>query len=385
VTDIRGSVAPGFEPVRDAFESNFARHGDVGAGVAVYHHGELMVDLTGGSAVDGPYDETTLQLVFSTTKGAAAACVAILVDRGQIDPAAPVGNYWPEFAAGGKDEVTVEQMLSHRAGIPAVDSMLSIDQICAVGPVVEALAAQAPLWEPGSTHGYHALTYGWLAGELVRRVDGRSIGAFFADEVATPLGLDFWIGLPESEEARVAPLIPGDPPTDPAEIAQMLQVAGPGTLGFRALFMNGALIALGEDSPFNTRQVHATEMPAANGITNAGSLARMYAACIGEVDGVRLFGVDTMELARRERSRGLDACLQMETAFGLGFGLDCDLFGFAGTRGFGHYGAGGSVGFADPESGLGFGYVMNKMTTGLGSDPRTDALIAAALAACRAD
>ena len=231
MTDIRGSVAPGFEPVRDAFESNFARHGDVGAGVAVYHQGELMVDLTGGSAADGPYDETTLQLVFSTTKGAAAACVAILVDRGQIDPAAPVGNYWAEFAAGGKDEVTVEQMLSHRAGIPAVDSMLSIDQICAVGPVVEALAAQAPLWEPGSTHGYHALTYGWLAGELVRRVDGRSIGAFFADEVATPLGLDFWIGLPESEEARVAPLIPGDPPTDPAEIARDAPGRRPGHVG----------------------------------------------------------------------------------------------------------------------------------------------------------
>ncbi|MGI9600389.1 MAG: serine hydrolase domain-containing protein [Acidimicrobiales bacterium] len=386
MAEIRGTTSAAFEAVRTAFAANFDEHGDIGAGVAVYHHGVPVVDLTGGVVERGgerPYDESTLQLVFSTTKGAAAVCVARLVDQGRLDPSAAVADYWPEFAAQGKEAITVEQLLSHRAGLAAIEPVLSVDDVCAVEPVVQALAGQAPLWEPDSTHGYHALTYGWLAGELVRRVDGRTIGTFFAEEVAAPLGLDFWIGLPEAEESRVAPLIAGDPPSEAADIELMLKIAGPGTLGFRALFLNGTLFAMGEETPFNTRAVHATEMPAANGITNAASLARMYAACIGEVDGCRLFSADTMETARRQRSHGPDHVLFMESAFGLGFGRHSELFNFGGTDGFGHYGAGGSVGFADPESGLAFGYVMNRMSTGLGSDPRTDSLIAAALAAAR--
>ncbi len=376
---INGEVAPGYETVRDAFERNFAEHGDVGAACAVYVQGEKVVDLRGGEAAPGvPYDAETLQLVFSTTKGAAALCAAMLVESGQLDPEARVATYWPEFAAEDKGGITVGDVLSHRAGLPAVDAELSIEQLCEVTPIVEALAAQAPLWEPGSKHGYHAVTYGWLVGEIVRRVAGVSLGAFFAREVAEPLGLDFWIGLPEEAESRVAPLIAAEPPTTAEEIELMLQIAGPGTLGFRALFMNGVLAAT--DGVFNTREIHATEMPAANGITNAASLARMYAAMIGEVDGVRLLDEYSVDFVRTERSRGSDASLVLESAFGFGFGLNSELFVLPGANAFGHYGAGGSVGFADPGRGLAFGYVMNQMGGGLGGDPRTAGLIDAVTA-----
>jgi CubicO group peptidase (beta-lactamase class C family) len=250
---------------------------------------------------------------------------------------------------------------------------LGLKEVLAVDPVVEALAAQLPRWEPGSMHGYHALTYGWLAGELVRRVDGRRIGRFFADEVAAPLGLDFWIGLPEAEECRVA-VLRGAPRPEGDELELMMKIAGPGTNGGRALTMDGALAISGPGMSFNTRAVHATEMPAANGITTARSLARMYAATIGEVDGVRLAQDSTVDQMRREQVRGPDACLVLETRFGHGFMLHCDTSPLLAEGSFGHYGAGGSLGFADPATGIGFGYVMNAMGGGIAGDPRAVAL-----------
>ena len=234
------------------------------------------------------------------------------------------------------------------------------------------MAAQEPIWEPGTAHGYHAVTFGWLAGELVRRVDGRTIGRYLAEEVAAPLGLDFYIGLPESEENRVAPLEASPPPTDPAELALMMQLMGPGTTGFRALTMNGARIAFDPaQNHFNTRAVHATEMPAANGITTARSLAKMYAATIGEVDGVRLIGDDVVATASTERVNGPDLSLVVPSRFGYGFMLHGELSPLLSDRAFGHAGAGGSLGYADPENGVGYGYVMNQMGGGIAGDPRT--------------
>jgi len=388
--DTSGRVEPGFEPVRDAFEANFAERGDVGAAFCLYKDGRPVVDLVGGTvdAEGTRYGPDTLQLVFSTTKGATAICAHLLAERGDLDLDAPVAEYWPEFAAGGKGRVPVRWLLSHRAGLPTIDARLTLDQVCEVGPVVEALAAQQPFWEPGTDHGYHALTYGWLVGEVVRRVTGRSVGSFLADEIAKPLGIDFFIGLPESEEPRVAPLLPMRIviPPDAETIERMAANFSPDGLMQRALSLNGALgfgeISLDQstdpfngDSPFNRRQVHATEMPAANGITSAASLARLYAATFGEVDGVRLLSDRTMNDARRPQSEGPDRVLVTETRLASGFFLDCIQCPMLGPDSYGHAGMGGSLGFADPEAGIAFGYVMNQLTLGLGGDPRAVALI----------
>lgn len=375
MVEINGTVADGFGKVADVFARNFDEFPELGAGFALVADGELQVDISAGiadKASGRAWDADTLQLVFSTTKGAAAICVARLVEAGKLSYSDTVSTHWPEFAANGKGDVTVAQMMSHQAGLPYVDAALSIEQILAVDPVVEALAAQAPIWEPGTGHGYHAVTYGWLAGELVRRVDGRTIGTYFAEEVAGPLGLDFWIGLPESEEDRVSTLEAAPPPTDPAELALMMQVMGPGTTGFKALTMNGALMAFGGgQNPFNTRAVHATEMPAANGITNASSLAKMYAATVGDVDGVRLVTDETMRAMSTEAVNGPDRSLVADTRFGMGFMLENELVPLLSPSSFGHAGAGGSLGQADPESGVGYGYVMNQMLGGIAGDPRT--------------
>jgi CubicO group peptidase (beta-lactamase class C family) len=373
MTQIKGTVADGFGAVADAFARNFVELGELGAAFSLYVDGEVKADLWAGVAdkqTGRPWDEDTLQLVFSTTKGAAAICVARLVEAGAISYDDAVAQYWPEFAENGKGDVTIAQLMSHQAGLPYTTAELSFDDLMAVTPVVEALAAQAPLWEPGTRHGYHAVTYGWLAGELVRRVDGRRLGAYFADEVAAPLGLDFWIGLPESEEPRVSRLEQAPPPTDPEAFALMMQIAGPGTMGFNALFMSGVMMA-GPADPFNTRAVHATEMPAANGITTARSLARMYAATVADVDGVRLLGPSTVQAARSEAVNGSDACLVLPTRFGMGFMLDGEFAPMLSDSSFGHAGAGGSLGYADPDAKVGYGYVMNQMAGGIAGDPRT--------------
>jgi CubicO group peptidase (beta-lactamase class C family) len=378
-TQINGMVADGFGPVADAFARNFAEHGELGAAFSLYVDGEVKADLWGGvadSQTGRPWTADTLQLVYSTTKGAAAICVARLVAAGRISYADAVATYWPEFAANGKGDVTIAQMMSHQAGLPYATATLSFDDLIAVTPVVDALASQEPIWEPGTRHGYHALTYGWLAGELVRRVDGRTIGQYFAEEVAGPLGLDFWIGLPESEEPRVAllalPLLVPDPET----IAVIMKIVGPGTMGFNALSMSGVMLS-GPADPFNTRAVHATEMPAANGITTARSLAKMYAATVGEVDGVRLIDEATVAAARAEAVKGPDACLVVETRFGMGFMLDGEFAPMLSPGSFGHPGVGGSLGYADPEAKVGYGYVMNQMGSRLAGDPRTIGLNAA--------
>jgi CubicO group peptidase (beta-lactamase class C family) len=374
MTEINGTVADGFGKVADAFGANFDEHDELGAAFALYVDGELKVDIWGGIAdksTGRSWDADTLQLVFSTTKGAAAVCVAQLAQAGLVDYDAAVATYWPEFAANGKEAITVGQMMSHQAGVPFVDMPLTFDEVIAVEPVLRALEAQAPIWSPGTAHGYHALTYGWLAGELVRRVDGRTIGRYFADEVARPLGLDFWIGLPESEEPRVSRLEMAPPMTDPALLEMMMAVMGPGTNGFKALFMNGALMGLDHESPFNTRAVHATEMPAANGITTARSLARMYSAMVNDVDGVRLISDKTVDIVSTERAHGQDACLVVPTRFGYGFMLDGMVAPMLTPSSFGHPGAGGSLGYADPESNVGYGYVMNQMGFGVAGDPRT--------------
>jgi CubicO group peptidase (beta-lactamase class C family) len=381
--DVHGEVASGWEGVPEVLRASLDRGEDTGASVCVYHRGAPVVDIVGGTFTrdGGAYDHSTLQLVFSTTKGITAIAVGMCAGRGLIDYDAPVTTYWPEFAAAGKGDATVAQLLSHQLGLVTVDG-LTLAQALDWDTVTTALAAAAPEWPIGTGHGYHALTYGWLAGELVRRVDGRSLGTFVADEIAKPLGVDLWIGLPESEEARVSPLIRDEPTDIPPEMQAIMEaIMGPGTLGGRALSLSGAFSVDG--GTFNRRDVHAAEIPAANAITNAASLAKVYAATIGPVDGVEL-----LEPAVRDRARTkitpdgeADLCLQAETTFGLGFMVHGPFTLYSGPGSYGHPGAGGSVAFADPDRDLAFAYVMNTMATNLAGDMRAQLLIDAAVAA----
>jgi CubicO group peptidase (beta-lactamase class C family) len=379
---IHGGTAAGFESVHDAFAANFDDHGDVGAACCVYRHGEKVVDLWGGVADAGtqrPWEEDTLQLVFSATKAATAICALRLVERGELDLDAPVVEYWPEFGAEGKDRIPVRWLLSHRSGLPVVDAHLTPSQVFAWDPIVAALAAQRPLWEPGTAHGYHAVTYGFLVGEVVRRVSGKSLGRLFADEIAAPLGLDMWIGLPEAEERRVSRLIAPTPVTPPDgfdvsalpdAVQNMIKAfLDPSSVTMRALTLSEPAIE------WNSPATHRAEIPAANGICTARSLARMYAAVIGDVDGVRLLRPSMMQVATTEQSEGPDRVLLVSSRFGVGFMLHSPFSAMLAPSSFGHSGAGGSLGFADPDSGVAFAYVMNRMQQNLGGDPRPLGLV----------
>jgi CubicO group peptidase (beta-lactamase class C family) len=375
-----GEVAPGFEPVREAFLANFEHGGDVGAAVCVYLDGRPVVDLWGGSADTRPWQRDTLQLVYSATKGATAACAHLLAERGELDLEAPVAECWPEFAAEGKEAIPVRQLLSHRAGLPVIDRTLPVADVLRWDPMIEALAAQRPVWAPGTAHGYHGRTFGWLVGEVVRRVSGRTPGRFFADEIAKPFGIDWHIGLPASERDRVGRLV-DDPPGEaalpmpieqiPEEFRAVVEAAGdPDSL------MNRAFGFTEEAIDFNDPAVQDAEMPASNGICTARGLARFYAGLIGEVDGARILEPETVAGAVAEQSSGIDQVLLMPTRFGSGFMLPSDIGPMGGPESFGHPGRGGSLGFADPSGGVAFGFVVNRIRQDPG-DTRAAELIAA--------
>ena len=372
---IGGSVAPGFEPVRAAFEANFRERGEVGAACCVYLGGSPVVDLWGGATVPGgdePYGPRTLQMVASATKGALAICAHLLVQRGELDLDAPVAGYWPEFAAAGKAELPVRWLLSHQAGLPVVDGDVTLDDIVAWDPVVAAVAGTAPVWEPGTAHGYHAITYGWLVGEVLARITGTSPGALLAKEVCEPLGLDLHVGLPESEHGRVSPLVPHVPPTGSPPDALTARIVDPNGLAFRAF-----MVPVGLLGALNDPRLWRAELPAGNGMGTAHALARMYAACLGEVDGVRLLDGPTLAAATAEQAAGEDRITGYTTRYALGFQLPFAYRPMGGDGSFGHYGLGGSVGFANRRLGYSFGYSVNQMGAGTPADPRSVALIEA--------
>ena len=375
---VAGSVEAGFEPVRDAFIANFEQRGEVGAAFCVHLHGRRVVDLWGGTKGpedSDPYTGDTLQMVMSTTKGVVAMAAHLLAEEGRLDFDAPVTEYWPEFGAEGKQSMPVRWLFSHRAGLAAIDAPLTVQDVYAWDPIVAALAAQPPNWAPGSAHGYHALTYGWLAGEVIRRVSRMSVGGFVAERIVRPLGLDFWIGLPDDLNARMAPQIPAPPPLpEAAPDPFTARLADPTSLMHRAFTNPAGLFAAA-----NTPAFRAAEVPAANGIGTARSLSRLYAACIGEVDGVRLLKPGTVEKAMQTQAEGDDVVLGYETRYGTGFQLSFPSRPMAGEGSFGHYGMGGSMAFAHPARGLAFGYVMNQMLSPSGPDPRSTALIQAVL------
>jgi CubicO group peptidase (beta-lactamase class C family) len=379
-TRVHGSVEAGFDAVREAFAANFDKHGEVGAACSAYAGGRKVVDLWGGVTRQGgtePYSADTLQMVMSSTKGVVAVAAHLLAQDGRLDFDAPVTEYWPEFGAEGKQDIRVRWLFSHRAGLAAIDRPVTMEQAYGWEPVIDALAAQRPLWEPNSAHGYHTVTYGWLAGEVIRRITGVSVGRFVAERIAGPLGLEFWIGLPSAMEKRVAPMIAAPPP--PA--GQPLDVFTARALDPTSLLHRSLANPLAPPGAVNQPAYHAAEIPAANGITNARSLARIYAACIGEVDGLRLLKPETVEGAMKVQSAGEDLVAGYETRYGTGFQLSFPFRPMAGEGSFGHYGMGGSVGFANPRRGISFAYVMNQMLPSGGVDPRPKALVDALLGA----
>jgi CubicO group peptidase (beta-lactamase class C family) len=374
MSDVSGDTAPGFEGVRESFAANLAGGQEIGAAVSAYLNGRKVVDLWGGIAdpADGrAWERDTLQVVYSTTKAVTAACALLLAQRGELDLDAPVAEYWPEFAAHGKDRIPVRWLLTHQAGLPTLDHPITRAEAIAWDPMVEALAAQRPSWEPGAEHGYHGLTFGWLVGEVVRRVSGRSIGTYLAEEIAAPLGLDLWIGLPKSEHHRVSRVIAVPPDLDalaridlnalPEPVRDVMAAyADPTSLTARSL-----LTLITPPLDHNDPAEQSAEMPSTGGICTARALARFYAALIGEVDGQRILTADTVAAATAQRAAGVDRILRVPVRIGTGFGLPTpDAFWYTPTA-FGFPGYGGSLGFADPSTGLAFGYVMNHVQEGV--------------------
>ncbi|MFI2367816.1 serine hydrolase domain-containing protein [Streptomyces sp. NPDC018833] len=376
---IDGHCDERFAAVRDAFEENFRERGELGAAVSVLVGGESVVDLWGGwsdPARTRPWERDTLVNVWSTTKGATALCAHLLVDRGQLDLDAPVAAYWPEFAAAGKEKVLVRHLLSHRAGLAGLREPHSLDELYDWELTCARLAAAEPWWEPGTRSGYHALTFGHLVGEVVRRITGRLPGDFLREEVTGPLGIDFTVGLPADEAVRVAEL--EHPPAGlTGEQKAVFQQMAPVAL---AAMLNPVVGAAGANTP----QWRAAHVPAANGHATARAVAALYGIFAGRgmLGGRRVLSAEAAERVREGQGSCRDLVLGTGFAHDTEVGLGLWLSGENGSygpnpRAFGHDGFGGSCGLADPEADLSLGYVMNRMGPRIADDPRKMALVEA--------
>jgi CubicO group peptidase (beta-lactamase class C family) len=378
--EIQGQIDPRFARVKEAFAENFATRGDVGAAVAITLDNRPVVDLWAGysdRAKTKPWTRDTIVNVWSTTKGPAAMCLHRLAEQGRLDLNAPVASYWPEFAQAGKDKVPVNYLLNHKAGLPAIKQTMPGEMLYDWNAMTSALAAHTPWWEPGTRHGYHAFTYGYLIGEVLRRITGISLGTYLQNEIAQPLGLDFHIGLDASHDGRVAQMIGSDPPPAGARNLFTDAFADRESVSFKALSNPSSLMQV---KTINTREWRGAEIAAANGHGTARSLARLYGAlaCSGDVDGVHVLSPESIKRCYTEQSRGEDAVLLHETRYGLGFMLPQPGMAHArNPRNFGHSGAGGSMAYADPDARLGFAYIMNKMQMGLILDERAATLVEA--------
>jgi CubicO group peptidase (beta-lactamase class C family) len=382
---VEGTVAEGFEPVRAAFAGNFTDRGEVGGACCVYRFGEKVVDLWGGvrdPRIGDPWRADTMAIVHSTTKGLAAMVVALAHSRAWLDYDELVGTYWPEFAQHGKEHITVRQLLSHQAGLFAFDEKVDRAVVADLDRLAEIIASQRPIWEPGERQAYHAISLGFYEGELIRRVDPmhRTLGRVFHEEIATPLGLDFHIGTPaDIPVERIAPL---DPPPlwtrltgmplrltlaamNPRSVLHRSLVSNPGT-GF---YLDPKLIV-----------VRDLEVPSGGGIGSARAIARAYGAFAdgGRELGLRAETIDAlMEPATPSRHGFHDECLRSDARFSLGFMQPSESITFGHPGAFGAPGAGGSMGYADPSVGIGYGYVTNRMGTAISGDPRDLSLRAA--------
>ncbi|MEN9645656.1 MAG: hypothetical protein RL238_2325 [Actinomycetota bacterium] len=376
MAEINGTCDPRFGAMRDILSANIDSGADVGASVAVMLEGELVVDMWGGwvdQAHSAPWGEHTITNVWSSTKTQMALCALMLADRGQLDLDAPVAAYWPEFAQNGKEGVLVKHLMSHTSGVSGWDQPVVVDDIYDWEKSTAKLAAQAPWWEPGTASGYHALNQGHLVGEVIRRITGKKLGEFFRDEVATPLGVDFHIGLPESEFGRVSNVIPPPPlPVDfsqlPPDMVAVKTFTGP---------------APGAEASW-TKEWRQADIGAANGHGNARSIAIAQSAISngGVVNGVRLLGQDTIDRIFEVQAEGIDQVLMVSAKFGIGYGLATESMPFVPDRRVCAWGGwGGSLVINDLDNRMTITYMMNKMEGGLVGDERGSSLVNAAFAA----
>jgi CubicO group peptidase (beta-lactamase class C family) len=382
---VHGYAAPGFERVRDEFERNLRSRHELGAACAAYHRGEKVVDLWGGfrdATRQRPWEEDTLVLVYSTSKGLAAMTIALLHSRGLIDYDERVATYWPEFAQNGKERITVRQLLGHEAGLCAIDERLSSRNLGDFDEVDRILAAQAPAWSPGTRHGYHALSIGWYEAALVRRIDpdGRSLGRFFAEEIAAPLELEFYFGLPsDMRRDRIAKIAAPDRMTLARDARNVPPRMALGFLDRRSLtYKTFANPRMRSAAHLDTHRYRALEIPAGGGIGSVRSIARAYSdlATGGHGIGISEETLDELKAPARMPSGGAeDLVLRVPTMFSLGYAKPSEIAPFgSGPSAFGHPGAGGSFAFADPEAEVSFAYAMNRMGLYLFDDPREKAL-----------
>ncbi len=384
---VEGACDARFAEVAREFARNFEERGEVGASVSLTLHGEKLVDLWGGvadPAAGRAWERDTVSIVYSCTKGATALCAHLLASRGLLDIEAPVAEYWPEFARRGKEDATVRMMLDHSVGVPVIKAPVKPGGSCDWDYMIGMLEAQEPFWKPGTRNGYHMINFGWTVGELVRRVSNKSLGTFFRDELAQPLGIDFWIGTPEAIEPRVAPMI--NYVAAPGEL--------PGEFILKVLKERDSIQALsllntgGFDA--NSRACHAAEIGGGGGISNARGLAGLYApfACGGRLGGKTFVDATTLgRMGEVSTATHEDATLGIPTRFALGFMKSMDNrqrargdrdSALLSSAAFGHVGAGGSIGFADPREQLSFGYSMNRMGKGILLNERGQALVDAA-------
>jgi CubicO group peptidase (beta-lactamase class C family) len=377
--EIHGFVSPGYEAVRDAFAENFSRRRELGAACCVYHKGEKVVDLWGGvrnKATGEPWEQDTMALVYSATKGLAAMTLAVAHSRGWLDYDERVCKYWPEFAQNGKEKITVRQLLAHHAGLFALDQPLDRSLVADLDRFADVLARQKPAWEPGTRQAYHAVTIGFYEGELLRRIDPqhRSLGQFFQDEIATPLGLDFYLRLPESiPDSRLARLV------DPGLFEMMFGFPFRMTPAVWNPRSNIRRALLGSEMAHDKECIYPRnlEIPAGGGVGTARALAYAYSvfATGGKELGLRPETLQQLMAPAVPATHGFyDECMKAEVQFSLGFMKPNPGFPFGGPSSFGGPGAGGSLGFADPEARIGYGYIPNRKSVALGGDPRDVAL-----------
>ncbi len=379
---IQGEAAPGYGAVADTFRSNFTDRKELGAAVAVVRDGEIVVDLWGGHCDQKrtkPWERDTLVTVWSATKGMAATAMAIAHSRGLFDLENPVATYWPEFAQAGKEAVTVRQLLEHEAGLPVIDTALDIDTIADADRFAAILAAQPPKWRPGSAQGYHAQSLGWYESQLLRRVDpdARTIGQFFADEVAAPLGIEFYIGVPASVASdRIATFVGGRRAAMALHAHEipwpvLRRMMNPRSLTFKAFTNPRAITKLPD---INTRRLLEVELPSVNGTGTARSLATVYGDLA--TGGVRLgIAAATLQELERPKAPAFDEIFGIESAYRFGFMKPFPILPFGSSpRAYGHTGSGGSFAYADPDTGVGYAYVMNRNGYSLPTDPREIAL-----------
>ena len=377
-----GHVSSGFEAVRGAFDDNFARRDELGGACCVYHRGEKVVDLWGGirnSRTGEPWEQDTMVIVHSATKGLAAMTLALGHSRTWLDYEARVSAYWPEFAQQGKERITVRQLLAHQAGLFAFDEPVDRTVLADLDRLAAVLARQKPAWEPGARQAYHALTLGFYEGELLRRVDPkhRSLGQFFQDEIALPLGLDVYIRIPEEiPNARLATIAPPGPLRRLLgfPLRFTLEAMNPHSNIYRALVINpGAAVCL-DDSRVYARNL---EVPSGGAVGTARAIAHAYSvfATGGAELGLRKATVDLLAAPAVPPTHGFhDECLKGDVQFSLGFMKPSPAWPFGSARAFGSPGAGGALGFADPGAGVGYAYVTSQMGTALTGDPRDVAL-----------